>query len=615
MDSKGKIIDYFDDKIRRENKPEERIRQKIACSLHKDFNYPADTIAFEKTIKIGVENKRADIVIYRSAADKKLNNQGGIFLIAEIKNSNIKEPDGQLISYMSATSAEGGLWTNGEIIIYYRKSHDNRIEEYISIPKYGEPWDAIGKHKKSDLIIPMDLKLTFKRCHNAMFRAGIDSEDIALDMTRILLAKHEDEESSDEECKFRMTQEEYSDENKRKLACDRVRKLFYDVRDRYPDVFNKSEEITVSDEQLSIVISQLQGYAFLDSPYDVIGTAYEIYVASHLKGERGQYFTNRLVINMMIKMVNPNDSSVILDPSCGSGGFLITSMNYIFNKIDNSSRSTTAKDTIKRRVVHQLFGVDISPKLVKIAKANMLLGKDGHGGIERADSLQVPDRLSASFLERCGFGLPNVILSNPPFGSGHNLRIKNKLILEKFDVGKSWGINERRDCYNENDKLLDGIGVAPEILFAEQYLKWIKDEGIICFVIAKGQLDNSEAYHMRYKYLTETQILAVVNLHEDTFEPFCGSKAAVILAKKCIPPKDYKIFMAISNKVGQTSRGASILKKIQKAFQSLKMGSSFWMKTLAKLLMHILNFKMANWKKVSIGLQFLTLILIKSHFH
>ncbi len=572
LDSKGKIIDYFDDSIRRENKPEERIRQKIACSLHKDFNYPADIIALEKTIKIGVENKRADIVIYRSSADKKSNNQGGIFLIAEVKSPKIKEPDGQLISYMSATSAEGGLWTNGEVIIYYRRNYDNSIEEYISIPKYGEPWDAIGKHKKSDLIIPVDLKLTFRRCHNAMFKAGIDSEDIALDMTRILLAKHEDEESAEEDCKFRMTQEEYSDENKRKLACERVRKLFYDVRDRYPDVFNKNEDITVSDEQLSIVISQLQAYSFLDSPYDVIGTAYEIYVASHLKGERGQYFTNRLVINMMIKMVNPGDSSIILDPSCGSGGFLIASMNYIFDKVDNSTRSITAKDTIKRRVVHQLFGVDISPKLVKIAKANMLLGKDGHGGIERADSLQFPDKLSASFLEKCGIGLPNVIFSNPPFGSGHDLRIKNKQVLDKFDVGKAWVLNEQGELCNENDKLLDGIGVAPEVLFAEQYLKWIKDEGIICFVIAKGQLDNRDAYYMRYKYLTETQILAVVNLHEDTFEPFCGSKAAVILAKKCIPPKDYKIFMAISNKIGQTSRGASILKTNSEGLPIIKNG-------------------------------------------
>lgn len=96
----------------------------------------------------------------------------------------------------------------------------------------------------------------------------------------------------------------------------------------------------------------------------------------------------------MVKMVNPNDKSIILDPSCGSGGFLIAAMNYVFDSIDKSSRSTSVKEVLKRSVVHQLFGIDISPKLVKIAKANMLLGKDGHGGIERTDSLKDTDKLT-----------------------------------------------------------------------------------------------------------------------------------------------------------------------------------------------------------------------------
>lgn len=130
---------------------------------------------------------------------------------------------------------------------------------------------------------------------------------------------------------------------------------------------------------MATVISHLQQYSFLDADHDVIGTAYEVYVASHLKGERGQFFTNRLVVDMMVKMLDPDDKSVILDPSCGSAGFLITSMNYVFKKIDNSKRSDSAKEILKRNVVHQLFGLDISPKLVKIAKANMLIGKDGHG--------------------------------------------------------------------------------------------------------------------------------------------------------------------------------------------------------------------------------------------
>lgn len=561
LDSQGKIIDYLDPNVKRENKPEERIRQKTVQILCNDYLYPKECIALEKGIKMGREEKRADIIIYNSASAKVHNEQGQISYIIEVKAPTEKEPDGQLISYICSTSAQGGFWTNGEKIVYYKRVENNQVEEWIGIPRNGEPWDAIGKYKKSDLIIPIDLKLAFKRCHNAIYRSGIDSEDLALDMTRILLAKHEDEESSDENCQFRMTQEEFRDPEKRKRACSRVRRLFELVKNRYPDVFKSSEEITCSDDQLAIVISQLQPYSFLDSPNDVIGTAYEIYVASHLKGERGQYFTNRLVVSMMVAMADPNDKSYILDPTCGSGGFLISSMNYIFKKIDSSSRGQSAKDVLKRSVVHQLFGIDISPKLVKIAKANMLLGKDGHGGIEWTDSLNGTDRLSAKFKESCGFGKPHIILSNPPFGSGHDLRIKDKSTLSKFQIGHSWEVQEDGSVLYSEDRFREGEGVPPELLYLEQYLRWIREDGLVCVVMAKGQLDNREAYAIRRKIMDEAQLLAVVNLHEDTFEPFCGSKASVLLFKKCKPAPDYRIFMAISTKIGQSSRGETLLKK------------------------------------------------------
>ena len=213
-----------------------------------------------------------------------------------------------------------------------------------------------------------------------------------------------------------------------------------------------TEEITASNVQLAIVIAQLQQYSFMDSPHDVIGTAYEIYVASHLKGERGQYFTNRLVVNMMVKMAAPTEKDIILDPACGSGGFILTAMNYIFDNIDNSTRSTNSKEVLKRNVVHQLFGIDISPKLVKIAKANMLLGKDGHGGIEHANSLDSASKLSARFNELCGIEKPNIILTNPPFGSGHDLRIKESNILSQYKNGHQWEVSSDGDIVY-SDKL------------------------------------------------------------------------------------------------------------------------------------------------------------------
>lgn len=573
LDAEGRIIDYLDNEIRRPNTPEERIRQKMVQILHCEFGYPTSHIGIERAVNIGREVKRADIIVYNNATACSSNDQGNIRLIAECKAPNVLDSDGQLNSYMSATSAQGGFWTNGNKIDFYRKDLvSGAIISWIGLPKYEQAWDSIGKYRKGDLIVPVDLKLAFRRCHNAIYRTGIDSEDIALDMVRIILSKIEDESSANDECDFHITPEEFNDVHARDVACERVRKLFYAVRDRYKDVFSTTEEITASNSQLAVVISQLQQYSFMDSPHDVIGTAYETYVASHLKGERGQYFTNRLVVNMMVKMAAPTEKDIILDPACGSGGFILTAMNYIFDNIDNSNRTANVKEVLKRNVVHQLFGVDISPKLVKIAKANMLLGKDGHGGIEHANSLDSINKLSARFNEICGAKKPRIILTNPPFGSGHDLRIKEPNILSQYRNGHQWEIGADGEVIY-SDKLNDRQGVAPELLFMEKCLDWVKDDGIIGIVMAKGQLDNREALAVRKTVCQKAKILAVVNLHEDTFEPFCGSKASVIfLQKKAVVPTDYRIFMAISNKVGQTSRGEAIFKKDSEGNPIIKNG-------------------------------------------
>lgn len=595
LNEQGKIIDFLEPSKLRENTPEERIRQKTVSILHNEMGYPRDHIALERSINIGIEKKRADIVIYTSKQACVENDQGQIVLIFETKAPEIKDQDGQLISYMSATSAQGGYWTNGDKIIFLKKDYVTcSIQEWIGIPKYGRTWDSIGRFKKHELIEPIDLKLAFKRCHNAIYRVGIDSEDIALDMVRIILAKREDESSAEEECQFYITSEEYHDEELKKAACDRVRNLFNQVKEQYPDVFSSFERITVSDQQLATVITYLQEYSFLDASHDVIGTAYEIYVASHLKGERGQYFTNRLVVNMMVKISDPNDKNIILDPSCGSAGFLITTMNYIFDKIDNSPRTPAAKEILKRNVVHQLFGVDISPKLVKIAKANMLIGKDGHGGIERANSLDSIDNLSAAFREKCGLEKPNLILTNPPFGAGHDLRVKEPHLLRQFNNGKNWSVSESGEIEYE-DKLNSKAGVAPEILFLEKCINWLKPDGLLGIVMAKGQLDNREALAIRKWALNKAQLVASINLHEDTFEPFCGSKASVLFFRKYREDEeitnDYQVFMAISNKVGQTSRGEALFKKNAEGMPIIKNGKFILDEDLSDIADDFHNFK------------------------
>lgn len=565
LDKDGRIIDFLESDTRRDNRPEERIRQRMVQVLHHELGYPKSILAIERAVQIGRDKKRADIIIYTSPEARASNDQGQIYMIAETKSSAVKEPDGQLISYISATSAQGGLWTNDNAIVFYRKDlNTGQIVSWLGIPKYGYAWDSIGRFRKSDLINPIDLKVAFRRCHNAIYRSGIDSEDVALDMVRVILAKIEDESSSSEVCEFHITPEEYNNRHARKIASQRVRKLFDAVKARYLDVFSNHEEITASDDQLAIVISYLQQYTFLEAPYDVIGTAYEVYVASHLKGERGQYFTNRLVVNMMVRMLDPDEKDIVLDPACGSGGFLVSAMNHIFQGIERSTRKPAAKEMLKRNAVHNIFGVDTTPKLVKVAKANMLLSRDGHGGIVRGNSLGKVEDLPASFLEKAGKHKPSMILTNPPFGSGHDLRIKELALLQNFMTGRVWEI-DKNNHLTFGDSINTTQGVAPEILFTERCIEWVKPGGVIGIVMAKGQLDNREAYAMRRLIFEKCRVLAVVNLHEDTFEPFVGSKASVIFMQKNEKQTkemvDYDIFMAISNRVGQTSRGEPIFKR------------------------------------------------------
>ncbi|MHB1011009.1 MAG: N-6 DNA methylase [Propionibacteriaceae bacterium] len=564
LDIHGRIIDFLDPAKQRPNTPEERVRQQFARSLHFEYGYPKEQMALAAPVSIGSESREADIVIYRSVPECIARNQAAIILIVETKAPNKVQGRQQLFSYVFATSAMGGIWVNGTapIAVWRRQQEPQDLLPWPGLPRYREPWDAVGKYKKSKLIVPHDLKPVFKKCHNAIYRVGIDSEDVALDMVRIILAKQRDESLPGDDCLFRCTPEEYSTPAGRHEVAERVRSLFEQVKADNRDVFRPQEEVTAGENEIATVVTQLQQFSFLDSPYDVIGTAYEIYVASHLKGERGQYFTNRLVINLMVTMVDPSERDRILDPACGSGGFLIACLSYVTRKVQSSNRSESAKSTTLAGFRNRLFGIDKTPKLAKVAKANMLLSKDGHTGIIHGDSLGDLGDLGPEFLNKAGPHLPTVILTNPPFGSGYELRINEHEILKNYSIGRNATVRPDGTVAERSNT---APGVPPELLFLERCIDWVAPGGRIGIVMARGQLDNREAIPAREHLLRTCRVLAIVNTHEDTFEPFCGSKASLlILQKKQSPgpdPEDYRIFMAISKKIGQNSRGEPKFKR------------------------------------------------------
>jgi type I restriction enzyme M protein len=569
----GKIVDFLEPATSRPNTPEERVRQNYARTLFYQYGYPKDHMVLSAPINIGRDKKFADIVIYHDATAARMRDQGRIRLVVETKAPDEKTGYGQLVSYISGSSAEGGVWINETDPPQYYRRVSGKLESWPGIPREHEDWDSIGRQSKAALRVPHNLVETFKRCHNALYKQGIDSEDIAMDMVRIILAKYKDESNEGDEPEFRVTALELQSSSGRHRVADRVRRLFEEVRDAHRDVFDKHERITAGDREIATIVKELQDFRFVTAPdseeaYDVVGAAYEVYIGSHLKGDRGQYFTHRLIVGLLVRLVNPSERDTIFDPAMGSGGFLIRAMRYITARILVSQRSQAAKATAIRDINRQLYGIDKAPKLVKVAKTNMILASDGHSGLIRADSLEPPSHLPESFLLVAGPEIPTVILTNPPFGATSEHKItpdRDRELLSQFEVAHVWR-NDAGQLRPTNVLLAEGV--PPEYLFVERCIKWVhRDEtsgGKIGIVVPRGLLDNDRALPLRTLILRETNVLAVINCHDDTFKPYTDAKAALlVLQRKPLQEAaapDRQIFMAISQGIGHNGVGAPVYK-------------------------------------------------------
>jgi type I restriction enzyme M protein len=565
----GRIIDFLDSAMSRQNTPEERVRQDYARNLHHDYGYPKEIMVFGAPVTIGSETKFADIVIYNNVSAARRKDQAQIRIVVETKAPEIKRGVAQLTSYIFASSAQGGVWINQTDAPKYFHRQGRDLKDWPNIPRVNEEWDAIGRRTKENLSPPHNLVETFRRCHNALYKVGIDSEDLAMDMVRMILAKYRDEQDEGETCEFRCTPSELHTAEGRRRVADRVTKLFNRVRDDNRDVFDRHETITAGHREIATVVSELQDFRFVpdedsDEVYDVVGAAYEVYVGSHLKGDRGQYFTHRLIVQLLVRLVDPGEDDIIADPAMGSGGFLIAAMRHVTQKIMRSARTKRSKRTAIDHLHRHIFGIDKSPKLVKVARTNMILASDGHSGLVHGDSLEPLDRLREDFVVRAGPGVATIILTNPPFGATVEHRItadKEHEILEQFDLGKVW---RKIDGQLEPTDMLSGEGVPPEYLFVERCIRWVRPGGKVGIVVPRGLLDNDKALPVRTLILRDTRVLAIVNCHDDTFKPYTDAKAALLVLEKKKGAQqredDYQIFMAISQGIGHNGVGEPIFR-------------------------------------------------------
>ena len=567
----SRLVDFLDESVILEDKPEERRRQEYLRVLHYEYGYPKAQIRREVAINIG-SNERifADIVVYRSVDSANRNDQGQIRFCVEVKSNSESSGYNQLVSYVFFTSSEGAVWTNGSTTRYYRRfdAPERSLEACNGVPRPSEDWDAIGTLSKDKLTKPRDIKRLLRICHQKLFRAGIESEDLAMDMVRIILAKWRDEALPNQLPRFHCTAEEYRSSAGRDAAARRVQELFAEVRDQNPEVFESIEDITAPPIHIAEVVNELQAFRLLvdeDAWWDVLGAAYEQYTATYFRQTNGQFFTNRLVVHMMVEMTDPSPDDVILDPAGGSGGFITAALRHIRQRLLANSPED-ARRQLFEQVRRSVGLIEKAPRLVKVAKTAAILTGDGHDNFYPGDSLRpLTDKwFNAGFLTRFGSERPTLILTNPPYAGSSDGKLTDPEILQQFDVAKIW------DGDDPTDILIPG-GTPPELLFLERCLRWLRPGGRIGIVIARGMLDTQTALAARKFLLEHAEIRGVINLHKDAFQPYTGVKTCVLIVEKPEsgrPTRDYPIFMAVSRKIGQDSQGVPVFRMDDNGYET-----------------------------------------------
>lgn len=552
-------------------KPEEEIRQEYEKILHQNYSYDYEQLDIEVSIQRGeLHNKknkdeRADIVIFKTTDKTKRNQNEDILGIVETKRPTKKEGVKQLMSYMTATSCLWGVWTNGdEIEFIYRNQKNGELKQnYIfQIPSNGETFEDIGRITKDKLIPARNLKPIFRRMYYTLYSNTNISrkEKLGSEMVRLLFCKIYDELYSGETLKFKVGFDETPEEVKKNIV-----DLWKKVRDYLSEdgIFDKKEEIILDPKSILYIVAELEKFSLTDTEKDVVGDAFEVFAERQFVGEKGEYFTPRPVVKMAVDIINPQPKERILDPACGSGGFLIYALEHVW-EIMNKSPQYTGKhleETKKEFARRYFYGIDKEIDLVKICKAYMSIIGDGRSNIVMADSLKSPSEWEEvtrnTLTEEGKVKKFDVILTNPPFGS--KIKVKHEYILKNYDLGHKWELIDGE--WKKTEKIKE---TEPQILFIELCLKLLNDGGRMAIVLPDGIFGNPTDGYIREWIKDKAEILAIIDCPHTTFMPYTHTKTSVLVLKKWDKNKkqNYPIFMSIVEKCGHDTRGKETYKKI-----------------------------------------------------
>ena len=589
----GKIPDFITGKFVNDT-PEEYVRQNIEKALIRQYKYKIQDCCPEFRIKVGSSSVRVDIAVFHEGTE---HNQENAFILVETKragtNSSSKK-DGvpQLQSYMAAcVNAEYGLWTNGEERFCFAKRTDkgkHKFEIITDIPAFGQTEEDAQRPKRKDLVAATgdNLLFAFRRCHNYIAGTeGMQKPEAFWELLKIIFCKIEDERSKI--LHFYATPTERTNAIASTAAKTRIQKIFKErVLMKYSAFFGLNDQtIDLKANVVAYVVSELQRYSLLLSPVDIKGVAYEEVVGSNLRGDRGEFFTPRNACHMAVSMLDPKPAEKLLDPACGTGGFLITAMNHALRYIEdtektfwknpNAGTAQELEELYRKRNEYfkeYCFGIDLNPSLVRAAKMNMVMNNDGSGSLYQSDSLSNPHIWDKELTKRITFRTVDVLFTNPPFGA--NITIDDENVLSQYELAAVWDEQSDETWKKRLDKKRIPVlqkSQPPEILFIERCVQFLKGgTGRMAMVIPNGILNNPTLGYVRQWLLHNTQVIAVVDMQRDLFQPKNDTQTSMVLLRcldsnereKALCGKlDYAIFMAVAEKIGHDKRGNLIYRR------------------------------------------------------
>lgn len=560
----GYIIDYISEQPVKASPEEVQATQVFSRVLVEDYGYPKPHIQTRPQfhVKVRPSDTKKEYPVDIAVFSDSERTDDSLYLIVECKKKNRKDGRTQLENYMTLSKANLGVWFNGEERFYLLKQNtdDGRVlfKEIPNIPKFGERLEDIGAIKREDLIVTHNLKSTFKAIRNYLAANAIGAtrdEVLAQQLINLIFCKIFDERFTSPKSivRFRVGLNEG-----RKDVRERIEKLFSDVKAKYKEVFTKEDVINLDDNSIVYIVGELQNYCLVDAERDVLADAFETFIDHALKGGQGQFFTPRNVVKMMVEILDPDDSDVIIDPACGSGGFIIESLRYIWNRIidryKNMGWTETAILEEKIDVANKCIrGIDKDYFLSKIAKSYMAIMGDGKGGVFCEDSLERPENWGDKTRQKVHLGDFSVVLTNPPFGSKIPVTGEDK--LKQYELAHKWrntkGTNEWK-----KDKLADKE--APQILFIERCYQLLKNGGRMAIVLPDGVFGNNQLGYIRRFIMQRFRLVAVIDIPLETFMPNTGTKTSILIVQKMKAediPHDYPVFMCVAETCGHDRRG------------------------------------------------------------